>query len=726
MKTAEKTKTPESSVSADAQLQTGTSAIVTLPRSQKIANIHLQKLAVVYVRQSSPHQVRENRESRARQYALVDYAQFLGWPVDRILVVDEDQGRSGKTADRRTGFQRLLAEVTLDHVGVLLGLEMSRVARCNKDWHQLLELCAIFGTVLADQDGVYDASDPNDRLLLGLKGAISEMELHTMHNRLNRGRLNKARRGELFYSVPMGYVLLPSGEVAFDPDEQARGVVRLIFEKFEDLGSVRSLFYWLLKHNIRLPVRARSGVRKGQIDWRRPSQSTLIQTLHHPMYAGAYAYGRRPEDTRRGYPSGATTRRKWLPPEKWEVLIRDRLPAYITWEQFLENRERLKQNQTRSDTLGTPRNGCALLSGLLCCGKCGWRMQTSYRPASRPQYVCHRYRALAIDQACAGVSAKELDELVAQQVLRALEPASLELSLRTQSDLHRERQRLNRHREQTLKRARYEVELAERCYRAVDPTNRLVAATLEKQWEEALHREREIGEENDRCGLTNCEKLSACDEAAITALASDIPSLWQSPQTTNADRQAIVRCLVERVVIHVEQNSDQAEAVIHWIGGHKSQHKFRRSVRRYDQVKDGDRLRKRVAELRKAGKTAAKIADALNTEGLIPIRRDRAFTQEVVYRQLVGQGLVDERTDTSQLRPNEWFLTPLAEKLKMSRVTLWDWARKRWVHSRRTKVQKVVIVWADADEIRRLKKLLKGKSHGILGYSADLITPKKR
>ncbi|KAA1260946.1 hypothetical protein LF1_34880 [Rubripirellula obstinata] len=258
-------------------------------RSSKIELSHLERLAIVYIRQSSPHQVLENRESTARQYALVEHAITMGWSKDRVLVIDEDQGQSGKSAENRSGFQRLLTEVTMNHVGIVFGLEMSRLARSSKDWHHLLEVCAIFDTLLADQDGVYTACDPNDRLLLGLKGTMSEVELHTMRNRLRRGALNKAQRGELFHGVPFGYVILQNGEVAFDPDEQAQHVVRIIFEKFDELGAIYSLFHYLVRNGIDLPVRAKSGQRKGELDWRRPSLATLCQMLHHPIYAGAYS-----------------------------------------------------------------------------------------------------------------------------------------------------------------------------------------------------------------------------------------------------------------------------------------------------------------------------------------------------------------------------------------------------------------------------------------------------
>lgn len=281
-------------------------------RSAKIQDYHLERLAIVYVRQSSPQQVLEHRESRERQYALADYAGTLGWSKERVVVIDEDQGHSGKTADGRAGFHRLLAEVTMNHVGLVLGLEMNRLARSNKDWHHLLEVCAVFGALLADQDGVYDPRDCNGRLLLGLKGTMSEFELVTMRNRLERGKLNKAERGELFLAVPAGYVKRPTGEVAADPDEQIRAVVALIFDKFEELGSIYAVFHYLIRNAIRIGGRSRSGPQRGQVEWRRPSLPTLWQMLRHPIYAGAYAFGRRPLDPKKRGP-GCRAAKRWLP-----------------------------------------------------------------------------------------------------------------------------------------------------------------------------------------------------------------------------------------------------------------------------------------------------------------------------------------------------------------------------------------------------------------------------
>jgi DNA invertase Pin-like site-specific DNA recombinase len=695
-------------------------------RSAKIQAEHLEKLAIVYVRQSSPQQVLENRESTARQYALAQYAEFLGWPAERVLVIDEDQGQSGKTAENRLGFQRLLAEVTMEHVGIVLGLEMSRLARSSKDWHHLFELCGIFATLLADQEGVYDANDPNDRLILGLKGIMSEMELQTMRNRLDRGRLNKAQRGEMFHGVPMGYVILSTGEVDFDPDEQAREVMQLVFDKFAELGSIYGVFHWLIRNDIRMPVRARTGAKKGQLDWRRPSIPSLAQVLRHPIYAGAYVYGRRPADPKRKL-SPAKDYRPWAPMEKWKVLIKDRLPAYISWDQYLKNRERIEHNRNGFNTPGVARRGAALLPGVLVCGNCGRHMQASYHSNHVAHYACNRQYVEATEPRCYGLSAQVIDELVSQQVLSALQPAAVELSLQAQADVERERQRLDKHWQQRRNRARYEVELAERRYQAVDPTNRLVASTLEKRWEEALREERQLQEDYDRFLSNTPLTLSGEEQARIETLAGDIPKLWNAAGATNADRKEVIRCVVERVVVLVRCDSEYLDVTIHWAGGYESRHEIVRPVATYAQLRDFDQLMNRVVQLRKAGHAAPQIAERLNAEGFYPPKRSGQFTIPVIYQLLKRRALIgNERSHDELLGEDEWWLTDLARELAMSHMKLRDWANRGWLHSRQTPIQGRWILWADKDEVARLRQLLEQSRRGVNAYTSELKTPKER
>jgi DNA invertase Pin-like site-specific DNA recombinase len=694
--------------------------------SPKIQQTHLERLSAVYLRQSSPQQVLENRESTARQYALADLAVVLGWPRERGLIIDEDLGKSGRSTECRSGFQRLIREVTLGHVGIVFGLELSRLARSSQDWHAFFEMCAVFQTLIADEDGIYDSNDANDRLLLGLKGIMSEMELHIMRNRLDHGRLNKARRGELFFGVPLGYVLLPGSKVALEPDEQARSVVHLLFDKFEELGSAAALFHWLVAHEVLLPVRPRRGAHKGQLEWRRPCLGTILETLHHPIYAGAYTYGRC--TTRAVRPYGKESKRscKRLAIDQWEVLIRDRLPAYITWDRFLKNQQQLERNQSRRHTPGVPRRGCALLGGLVFCGHCGWRMQANYHAKDKAYYVCAHQRQTARDKGCVSVSATMLDELVGRQVLCALEPAGLELSRRAQADQRRERERVNQQWKLKLQRARYDVELAERRYQAVDPENRLVASSLERALEEALRCERALKEEFARDEKRGIPQLSADEEARIASLSSDIPAIWNAPGTTNADRQAVIRCLVERVVIHAEHGTEQAQASIRWAGGYESRLAYARPVRCYRQRSDFEQIKNRILELRTAGKTAEEIAQVLRQECFQPLRQGSSFNQDVVHHLLVKMGLRGEGSDEAQLGRHEWWLRDLARKMGMSWHTLHGWATKGWLHGRQTKVEKRWIIWADAEELARLRKLRAAHWRKSFGKPEELTTPKSR
>jgi len=541
-------------------------------RPQPVTDWHLSRTAIVYVRQSNAQQVFEHRESRERQYALVDHALALGWPRDRVSIIDDDQGRSARTAIRRSGFHHLLAEVTMDHVGLILGIEMSRLVRSNMDWHHLLEMCAIFGTILADEDGVYDPRDSNDRLPLGLKGTISEFELVMMRDRLQRGRLHKAERGELIFTVPCGYVKLPTGEVAFDPDKQTRSTVQLIFDKFDELGSFGRLYRYLVRNQIRLGVRLLRGLRQGQLEWRAPARSSLDRMLHHPIYAGAYSYGRRRVDHRPTAADPGQTKMRHVPMSEWLVLLRDRLPAYITWERYMANQQRLLRNRALPSSPGAPRLGTALLTGLLFCGACGRRMYASYRSKSKAYYGCALKRLEGSD--CCGLGAAAIDDLVVQKVLRALEPATLELSLKAVQDVARERDRLHRHWEQRLERASYESNRAERQYQAVEPENRLVARGLERRWEEALRNQRQLEEEYDRFLKEHPPRLGDEEKTRILALSKDIPGLWNASETTHADRKEVVRLLVERILVHVRPNSERAEAVITWRGGITTRHEL--------------------------------------------------------------------------------------------------------------------------------------------------------
>lgn len=701
--------------------------------SHKIESHHHERLAFIYVRQSDPQQVRRHRESTDLQYKLVQLAMQLGWSQDRVEVIDDDLGTTAKHIEGRIGFQRLMTEIGLDHVGIIVGIEMSRLARSCKDWYQLLELCALFGTVLADPDGVYDPGNYNDRLLLGLKGTMSEAELHIMQGRLAAGRMNKARRGELFNHAPMGYVRTPSGEMALDPDEQVQSVVRLIFDQFQKLDSLNGLLQYLVHHNIRLGFRPHYGANRGQLEWRRPNRPTLQDILHNPIYAGAYCYGRRAVDPRRKIPGRPTTGRMVVPAKECAVLLKDRLPAYITWERYEANLEKLATNRARAASLGAPRRGTSLLSGMLTCGKCGCRMLVGYQgPEARLRYTCMRRKVDYGEPLCQGLAGQNLDDLVSEQVLAALAPAALELSLTAAEDIEQERARLHRHWKQQLERVRYEVERAARQYHAVEPENRMVARELESQWEDALIRQRQTEEEYARFEHQQPSGLSEDEKQTVKALSSNIPALWHATTTSPKDRQAIVRQLIDRVTVDVQGETEHVDVTIHWAGGFVSQLAQTRPVARYDQLRDYDRLVARLIELRETGYNSREIAEVLNQEGFRPPKRRKTYNAAMV-RQLLSRNLPRETRsrlsdDANLLGANEWFLTDLAHELKMPQATLHHWLRRGWVDARKLEDRRGRwVLWADDDEIDRLRQLRTTKQGWPdRPYPEFLTKPKRR
>jgi DNA invertase Pin-like site-specific DNA recombinase len=694
--------------------------------SHKVLPAHLDKRAVVYVRQSTPQQVAEHRESADLQYQLVRRAVELGWPEPRVLVIDEDQGKSGQSADNRPGFQRLLAEISLGHVGLVLGREMSRLARSCKDWYQLLELCGLFHVLLADADGVYDPAEFNDRLLLGLKGTMSEAELHVLKTRMHHGRLNKARRGELFTCVPVGYVRPPGGGIALDPDEQVRAVVRLVFAKFAELGTVSAVHAYLAAHDVRVGLRAYKGPDKGTLVWHRPRRRTVYAILRHPIYAGAYAYGR--HLCVRGSRS-----RRHAPPGEWVCLIRDKVPAYVTWDEHQANLRRLRENALyRGGHRPTGRTP-TLLNGIVRCGRCrGPMIARRTQVVAVARYRCDIARTEFGDPLCQSVSAPAVDRLVESLVLRAVEPAGLELSLRAAGELERDRERLHGQWGQKLERAGYEAARAKRQYDAVDPGNRLVARELERQWEAKLAEQRDLEEGYARFRDGQPQHLSAADRDRIRRLASDVPALWHAATTTGADRRAVVRQLVERVEIARRGKTEEIDVTVHWRGLDPTRHVAVQGTHRYDQLAWIDRLRDRVRVMRGEGRTAGEIAAVLDAEGFHP-SRGRAFTAHGVRRMAVEWGLTGTPlgiNGTARLPgPGEWWLPALARELGVTPIVVHQWRWYGWVHARQLPGKAGrVIVWADRTEVARLKRLraYEVAHRGQHTVPAELTKPKGR
>jgi DNA invertase Pin-like site-specific DNA recombinase len=702
-----------------------------LSRSPKLQPWHLDRLAVVYVRQSSPQQVAENRESTDRQYALAHRAVELGWPPDRVLVIDDDQGKSGTTAEGRLGFQRLLAEVGLDHVGLILGIEMSRLARSCKDWHQLLELCALFRTVLADPDGLYDPTDHNDRLLLGLTGIMSEAELHVLRGRMRQGLLNKVRRGEVFLWPPVGYVRAPEGGFDFDPDEQARATVRLVFDQFERLGTVRKVLRYLLAQGIRLGIRPHAGPNRGQLEWRAPTRDTVTAILRRPVYAGYYSYGQRQTDPRRRTPGRRWSGRVPVPPEEYLALIPDKVPAYITPDRYEANQRRLAENRARTESKGAPREGPSLLAGLVICGRCGKRMSVHYSGRERIlRYTCVTGVADARKTCRHALAGRVLDRLVADRVLAALQPGALELSLAAAEDVIRERTALDANWRQRVERARAAAARIERQYQVTEPENRLVGRTLERRWEEALQEVRRLDEEYARFRQAQPTALTRHEVDQIRDLARDLPTLWGAPTTTSADRQQIIRFLVERVEVAVEGVSDRVLVTITWAGGQSTRHEVTRPVGRYEQTADFDRLMARVRELRAAGLSFAAIAEPLNAEGYRPPKCAERFHKDIVGRLLKRRtpgGPPEAAMDRDVLGQHEWFVVDLAKRLGVGKTTLHAWLQRGWVRYRRLPGYRGrCVCWVDAEELARLERLARAPRGWWDPPPSELTTPKPR
>ena len=676
-------------------------------RSPKLRPWHLDRVAIVYVRQSTPQQVLDHKESTARQYALADRAVALGWSRDRVVTID-DLGKSGQSIEGRPGFQRLLAEVALDHVGLILGLEMSRLARCCKDWHQLLELCGRYRVLLADAEGVYDPTDYSDRLLLGLHGVMNEAELHVLKQRMYQGKLNKARRGELLGIPPIGYLRVATGEWVIDPDEQVQAVVRLLFDQFDREATLHGLLRYLVHHQIRIPVRVSGGPNKGQLEWRRPNRATLLNLLRHPSYAGAYRFGHRPTDPRRKQPGRPSTGKLVRRPEECLVLLRDRLPAYISWERFEANQERLTANRNLPSTPGAPRQGPALLAGLVRCGRCGRRLTVRYAgPKQRVSYTCTRGSADYAEPLCQGLSnATALEERVAAQLLAAVQPAALEASLAAVAGVERQRAELTRQWQLRRERAAIDVDRAARQYQACEPENRLVARELERRWEETLKQQRQLDAEYERFVRSAPAELSDTAWSSIRALAADLPAVWSAVTTTPADRQRIARLLLERVVVTVDKASERVDVVLHWVGGMAQAHTITRPVTRYCQQSDYPRLVARLRELCTGRDNSASIAERLNAEGFRPPKRTTRCTGEMVRRLTAHLGLARRQRhgSTAGLGPDEYRPMGLARRLGISRDTVRRWLRAGWLNLRRDEEGHHVI-WADAGERRRLREL---------------------
>ena len=520
----------------------------------KVTGSHLTRTAYLYVRQSTLRQVVEHTESGQRQYALRQRAIALGWPAGQIVVIDTDQGQSGASAADREGFKRLVAEVGMGSAGIVLGLEVSRLARNNADWHRLLEICAMSDTLICDEDGLYDPGDFNDRLLLGLKGTMSEAELHFIRARLRGGQLSKARRGELQIRLPVGLEYDPAGNVALDPDSGVQRALRHLFDTFHSAGSARAVVTTFARDGLLFPTRVHAGERKGELVWGPLRHSRVLQILHNPRYAGTFVYGRHRHRQR---PNGKTTTTT-VPREQWDTVIRDAHPGYITFEQYEQNLRTLAQNARAHGserTAGPAREGPALLQGLAVCGRCGSRMSVRYHQRAGklvPDYQCAGENIQAGTARCMGIPGSCVDETIGRLLLDTVTPLALEVALTVQAELEARATEADQLRKSHVERARQRAELARRRYLSVDPDNRLVADTLEADWNHTLRALQAAQDQYDRA--TAQAALDETTKTRIRQLASDFPRLFNDPATPDRERKRIARLLIADVTFNRAQN----------------------------------------------------------------------------------------------------------------------------------------------------------------------------
>lgn len=640
--------------------------------SNKVRSEHLRRYAYLYVRQSSLHQVRDNRESTARQYDLKRRAQVLGWSSDQIVVIDDDLGVSGGAAINRGGFQRLVADVGLGMAGLVMGLEVSRLARNSADWHRLLEICALTDTLILDEDGIYDPSHFNDRLLLGLKGTMSEAELHMLRARLIGGQLNKARRGELWIAPPIGYVFDPQGKMIFDPDRQVHETVRLLFETFRRTGSAIRVVRYFREQNVRWPSRIHKPGRHGDISFGSLDHHRVLQVLHNPRYAGAYVYGRR---CQRRISLDGKIRYRRLKQEEWKVFIPEAHPGYITWQEYEANQAKLLENACAhgGDRRRSPvREGCALLQGMVVCGVCGLRMTVRYTVEKGqlvPYYMCQRRAIEKATRPCQSLLGKSIDSAVTEQILDAVTPAAINVAFEVFEELRARGAETDRLMRMQIERLREQAELAGRQYMLVRPENRLVADSLEKQWNDKLEEVKRAEDEYSRSDKHQTQAIAAEDRERICALSSDLRRVWNDSRTSARDRKRVLRLLMEDVTL---MRDHTIHIHIRWKGGMTS------SIERPLPIAAPDLFRTstEIIELVRAlalEQTDAQIARTLNARCLKP-SRGRKFNRMSIrhLRQTYG---IDSYFDS--LRKRGWLTTvELAAKLGIHICTAKIFARE--------------------------------------------------
>lgn len=578
--------------------------------SIRIKPHHLSRQAIIYVRQSTTHQAIHNQESLRLQYALRERAVGLGWPADQIVVIDSDLGMSGSTSQGRLGFQDLVSRVSLNQAGSIFAFDVTRLARNCSDWYQLLDLCGMRQCLIGDGDSVYDPSQIDGRLLLGLKGQISELELHTIRSRLNAGMMNKAKRGELIIDLPVGYIKSDIGTTQKHPDREVQSRVELVFERFLALNSLGKVVRFLNENELLMPRRICGGA---EVRWRAPTKSSVSSLLRNPTYAGAYAYGKTCF-----VPQKSASHKRYkqrIGQDQWKVLIKDRHPAYVTWDQFMAIQKILENNLMRYNShaaSGTPRAGAALLQGIVHCGRCGHQMTIQYRQGG--QYRCNYLYQQRCQPVCLTARSTPVDDVVANAVLEAVTATEFDLFEQSLQELNKRQQALDKAKSQELERLRYDAQRAEKQYQLCDPENRLVASELESRWEKALATYREAGQKNSDPDKFPKHPMSPKIVQQWRTAGASLPALWSDNRLDNSQRKRVIRALVNKVVLTIPEPG-KLEIRIVWKSEKSTSKTIDVKVGSLSVLRKGDELQKMIVDMAKTGLPDEWIAFTLSRDG---------------------------------------------------------------------------------------------------------------
>lgn len=654
---------------------------ITDQRSTKIIATHLERIAYVYLRQSSMGQVRNHRESTERQYALQELARNLGWPIARIKVLDGDLGKSGTSTTDREDFKTLVADVSLGKAGAVLAIEASRLARSNADWHRLIEICGITGTLIIDEDGCYDPCDFNDGLLLGLKGTMAQAELHFIRARLQGNKLNKARKGELRFPLPVGYVFDELNCIVKDPDVQVRSSIGLVFDYFQQCGSAYGVVQRFAWEKLDFPKRSYGGTWAGKLHWGRLTDARVTAILKNPSYAGIYAFGRYRSIKEILENGDVRSRISCMPEENWLVNLRDHHDGYITFEQYTNNLEQLSRNQTNGKEMvlsGPAREGLALLQGLLICGCCGRRLTPRYQGNGGiyPTYQCNwRKREGLSTKACLTVQCPPLDRNIEQRILEVLSSEQIQLGMNAAEIVSQRHEQIDAQWKMRLQRAEYETALAQRRYEQVDPNNRLVAATLEQRWNDALIELQDVRDQIDRL-QEQSRQLTAQQRDAVLQLARNLPALWHNTATAWKEKKRILKLLISDITVR-KPEPRVALLQVRWQGGACEELRIELPRATADRWRHDDTLIERVRELARTLDDAG-IAARLNDEG-VRTNKGNCFTIKSIkwIRHKHNIPRADDR------KAGEFTVTEAAEKLGVSPGVIYYWINKGLIPGRR-------------------------------------------